>query len=362
MTGLTIDLTDIGWSRFFESHFSNNASEGLVPARVVREDRGSYLLLSSSGELDARVSGSFLHSSNSRGDFPAVGDWVACAPVTGEHKAIIHAILPRKGYFKRKVPGERTEEQVVAANVDTVFVVSGLDGGRNFNARRIERYISLCYEGGACPVAVLNKADLCEDIDSYIAQTEAVAIDVPVEVVSAKAGLGIDRLHSYANKGHTLALLGSSGVGKSAIVNAMLGTERQATGAVRPDDLRGRHTTTRREILLLPAGGMLIDTPGMRELQLWGDEDTLSETFSDIEQLAECCRFRDCRHTGEAGCAVEQAVNNGELDPGRYESYLRLQRELAHLARRQDQKTRTNPKAYWKDISKLQRRFKKQRE
>ncbi|MBN1670215.1 MAG: ribosome small subunit-dependent GTPase A [Kiritimatiellae bacterium] len=355
-----MELSQIGWSSFFEAGFAPYAAEDLVPARVIREDRGRYLLLSTAGEWSALVSGAFRHSVGSRCDFPAVGDWVACTGGAAGAEAVIRAVLPRRGCFRRKEAGARTEAQVVAANVDTVFVVSGLDGGRNFNLRRIERYLVLCRESAAAPVAVLNKADLCEARDSFVAQVRTIAAAMPVHVVSAVTGEGIGALLACAGPGRTLALLGPSGVGKSALINAMLGAERLVTGEVRADDRRGRHTTTRRELFFLPNGGMVIDTPGMRELQLWGDDESLSKTFADVEELARQCRFRDCRHLDEEGCAVRQAIGEGTLDAARYDSYLRLQRELAHLARRRDEKTRSNPKARWKDIAKRRRELKKQ--
>ena len=354
-----MELSDIGWDATFEAGLSPDDS--CVPARVIREDRGMYQVLCPCGEFCAQVSGGFRHKTDKPSDFPTVGDWVACVVAPDGATAVIQSVLPRRGCFKRKVAGSRTAAQVVAANVDTAFVVSGLDGGRNFSVRRLERYLVLCGEGGAASVMVLNKADLCESTGEFEVQARAIASGVPVHVVSAKTGEGVDALFAYAGVGETIALLGSSGVGKSALINAMLGSERQATGAVRGDDRRGRHTTTRRELLLLPNGGMVIDTPGIRELQLWGDEDSVDETFADIDELAKDCRFNDCRHVGELGCAVQVALDDGVLDAGRYESYARLQREMAHLARRQDQRTRSNPKARWRELSKLQRQLRSDR-
>ncbi len=355
-----MELSELGWDAFFEEGFQQHRDDGLIPARIGREDRQMYLLLSEKGELTGRVSGRFSHEASSKGAFPGVGDWIAARKLPDEQKATIHAILPRKSCFARQPPGGRTEEQVVAANVDTVFIVGALDGGRSFNPRRMERYLALAWESGANPVLVLNKVDVCPDVDATIRETETIAFGVPIHPVSATECIGIELLQGHLQKGQTAALLGSSGVGKSALVNALLGTDRQATGAVRADDLRGRHTTVRRELILLPEGGIIIDTPGMRELRMWGDEHSVADTFSDVEDLSTQCRFRDCRHQREPGCAIHRAIGQGVLDAGRFDSYLRLQREMAHLARRQDQKTRLAEKARGKKLSQWSREHYKQ--
>jgi ribosome biogenesis GTPase len=279
-----------------------------------------------------------LHGAVWRSDLPAVGDWVATRVWPEEGKATIHAVLPRKSVFSRKVAHSRTEQQVVAANVDTVFLVSGLD--RDFNVRRIERYLTLAWESGATPVIVLNKTDLCSDVAHFVADVESVAVGVPIHPVSAKENQGLDSLRRYLAPGETVALLGSSGVGKSTLLNTLLGTERQRTAPVRERDQRGRHATAHRELVFLPGGGMLIDNPGMRELQMWTDDEALAETFDDITLLAARCRFRDCRHDSEPGCAVREAIENGTLDEARLRSYWRLQREIRHLETRRDQKAR----------------------
>ncbi|MFH1640256.1 MAG: ribosome small subunit-dependent GTPase A [Chloroflexota bacterium] len=283
--------------------------------------------------------------------YPVVGDWVIAKALIDEQKGTIHAILPRKSRFSRKVAGERTKEQVVSANVDTVFIVSGLDGGRNFNLRRIERYLTLAWSSGATPVIILNKVDLCPDVDVCIRKAEAIATGISIHPVSAKERIGLDALKNYLTKGKTVAFLGSSGVGKSALINALLGVEKQDTGEVREDDRMGRHTTTKRELILLPGGGIVIDTPGMREIQMWAGEDGLQGTFYDIEVLAKRCRFSDCSHNVESGCAVREAIDHGDLDPARLESYRKLQNELIYLASREDHSTRLHEKAKWKKIS-----------
>ncbi|MFC1452937.1 ribosome small subunit-dependent GTPase A [Verrucomicrobiota bacterium] len=356
-----MELSELGWDSFFEEGFLQYKDDGLIPARTGREDRGQYLLFSAGGELTGEVSGRFRHEAGDKEEFPAVGDWVAADVLPAEHRATIHAVLPRRSGFVRKAPGGRTEGQIVAANVDTAFIVNGLDGGRNFNLRRTERYMALAWESGAEPVIVLNKADVCPDVEARVREAEAVASGVPVYPVSALTGQGLDLLHRHMVSGQTACFIGSSGVGKSALINSLLGTERQAVNTLRKGDLQGRHTTTRRELIVLPGKGIVIDTPGMRELQMWGDEDSVSHTFADIEELAARCRFRDCKHQGEPGCAVQLAIGQGSLDAGRFESYLRLQREMAHLARRQDNRARLAEKAKWKKIAQWSKEHYKER-
>ena len=352
-----MNLAELGWNAFFEGRFSQFKGQGLVPARVACEHRHAYDVLGEAGEMIAEVSGKLRYQTRSRGELPAVGDWVAVQARTSEGRATIQGVLPRKSKFSRKVAGGTSDEQVVAANVETVFLVAGLDG--DFNLRRMERYIAAAWDSGANPVIVLNKADACQDMQERLVQVESVAVGIPVHAVSAERGEGLDALAKYLAPGKTTALLGSSGVGKSTLINALLGQERQEVFAVREDDSRGRHTTTRRELIVLPSGGVVIDTPGMRALQMWSDEPEAPAVFDDVEQLVARCRFSDCRHAGEPGCAVQQALAAGQLDSERYQSYLKLQRELRHLASRQDQRIREEEKARWKKISQLQKRLKR---
>jgi ribosome biogenesis GTPase len=352
-------LTQLGWNTFFQEQFKKLKLPGSVPARVISESKGSYQLFSQYGELTAKISGKMRYHTGEDNRHPSVGDWVIIKPLVDEQKGIIHAVLPRKSKFSRKVAGERTEEQVVSANVDTVFIVSGLDGGRNFNLRRIERYLTLAWSSGATPVIVLNKVDLCPDVDVYIRNVEAIATGISIYPVSAKERLGLDALKNYLTKGKTVAFLGSSGVGKSALINALLGVEKQGTGEVRDDDRMGRHTTTKRELILLPSGGMVIDTPGMREIQMWAGEEDLRGTFYDIEMLAKGCRFSDCSHNVESGCAVRAAIDNGDLDPARLESYRKLQKELTYLASREEHSTRLYEKAKYKKIAQWAKEIKR---
>ncbi len=330
-------LAELGWHDFFSDLFEPYRRDGLSPARVVAQHRDMCLAAGENGELAAEVSGRFRHETKERSGYPAVGDWVAVEPFAAD-RGLIHAVLERRSAFVRKTPGELTEAQVVAANIDTVFLVTGLDG--DFNLRRIERYLTTAWDSGASPVIVLNKCDLCPDIAAVAAQVELIALGTPVLAVSARDGANLETLAGCLGPGKTAALLGSSGVGKSTIINRLLGAERQATAPVREADSHGRHTTSRRELIVLPGGGLLIDTPGMRELQLWADEESLTRAFGDIEKLAADCRFKDCRHEDEPGCAVRRAAGDGTLGPGRLESYLKQRGEIERLARKQDKRSR----------------------
>ncbi len=353
-------IKELGWDSFFQEHFQSVKVPGSVPARVISESKGSYQVHSQYGELTAKISGKMRYHAGAENQYPTVGDWVIVKPLVKEQKGTIHAVLPRKSKFSRKIAGERTEEQVVSANVDTVFIVSGLDGGRNFNLRRIERYLTLAWSSGATPVIILNKVDLCSDVDVFVRNVEAIAPGISIHPVSAKERIGLDELRNYLARGNTVAFLGSSGVGKSALINALLGVEKQKIGEVRNDDRMGRHTTTRRELILLPSGGMVIDTPGMREIQIWAGDDDLQGVFSDIEMLAKGCRFSDCSHNAESGCAVRAAIDRSDLDPARLECYRKLQNELTYLASREEHSTRLHEKAKWKKISQWSKEIRKQ--
>jgi ribosome biogenesis GTPase len=321
------ELAALGWSPSRAEEFVPHAAAGCVPARVGAQHRGAYVVYGEGGERPAEVAGQLRHASHGPADLPAVGDWVAVRDTQDAAAATIHAVLPRRTVFSRKAAGEAVE-QVVAANVDVVFLVGAF--GADLNLRRLERYLAAAWESGAEPVIVLNKSDLAEDRGSATAEVEAIAFGVPVHVVSAADGSGLDGLARLLAGDRTAALLGSSGVGKSSLVNRLLGSERQDVADLRADG-RGRHTTRHRELIPLPGGGLLLDTPGMRELGLWEAADGIDQTFADVAGLAAECRFSDCAHEGEPGCAVLAAVEDGSLPAERLESYRKLVRELRHL-------------------------------
>lgn len=339
---------DLGWNSFFEKAFEPYLNEGYQVGRVSLEHKHMYRVQTEVGEALAEVSGKMRHIALRREDYPAVGDWVVLSIREEEQRATIHAVLPRKSKFSRKVAGQVTEEQIVATNVDTVFLFTALN--LDFNVRRIERYLVLAWESGANPVIVLSKADLCEDPEALAAEVAAVAVGVPIHIISSAENRGLDELAAYISPGQTVALLGSSGVGKSTLVNRIYGKDILETGDIRSGDDKGKHTTTHRELITLPGGGILIDTPGMRELQLWDASEGLSTSFQDIEELAEMCFFQDCKHENEPKCAVKEALDEGTLPIERFQSYVKLQKELAYLARKEDKGLQAAEKAKWKKI------------
>lgn len=362
------DLPALGWDDRFEVHLAAAAGEtgrdDLFPGRVVVELRGVFRVkVAGGGETDARLAGRIHHEAQGGRDLPAVGDWVALAPPERpDEPARIEAVLPRRSFFSRRSAGKEAVEQVVAANVDVIFLVTGLDG--DYNLRRIERYLAVAYESGAKPVILLSKADLHPDPEGAVAEVEDLAFGVDVHAVAVETDdpeLGrrsLETVRRYLAPGETVAFLGSSGVGKSTLLNHLAGEAVQATAEVRRGDSRGRHTTTHRELFRLPDGALAIDTPGMRELQIWEVDEGLERVFGEIEELSGRCRFRDCHHRGEPGCAVRQAVEDGVLSAGRLDSFHKLQAESEAAARQSDVLAKRKEKRKWRVIHKAQRKHK----
>lgn len=349
-----MSLQLLGWDDVWAVSFHEFCECGLSPARVALEHKNAFELLTEDGPMAARCAGRLRHAASSRADLPAVGDWVAVRENPGEASASIYAVLPRRTAFARREAGTVAQAQIVAANVDTVFLVTGLD--QNFNVRRIERLLVMARQSGASPVVVLNKADIHPDPGSARTAAEAVALGAPVVLLSAARREGLAALGPWLAPGHTVALLGSSGAGKSTLINSLLGDERQATSSISDAVGKGRHTTTRRELIAAPSGALIIDTPGMREFQLWdAADDGLDTTFSDVQELAAACRFDDCSHGCEPGCAVREALENGTLDLHRWESYQKLRRESAYAARREDPRLQREERNQWKKIHRAQR-------
>ena len=344
-----VDLAALGWTAALAAAHAPHGALGREPGRVVAEDRGSYHVVGVRGEVRAAVSGRFRFEANEDPSaFPAVGDWVEMEPgPAGE--TVIHALLPRRSALVRQAAGRRTSAQVVGANLDVVFVVASLNA--DLNLRRLERYVAAAWESGAEPVVLLSKADLGGDVDRVLMAVGAVAAGASVVVVSSFDGRGVDEVRSRIGAGRTVAFVGSSGVGKSTLLNRLAGEERAVVQEIRADDARGRHTTTRRQLHLLPGGGLVLDTPGMRELSLW-DGDALDQVFGDIDELVTRCRFGNCSHHGEPGCAIAAALSDGSLTRDRHDSWQKLQRETAHHERRVDALARAENRRKWKQIGK----------
>jgi len=347
-------LAELGWDDFFAQAFAPYAAEGCQPARVTLELKGFFEVTGEGGARLGECTGRFSHAARTTADYPTIGDWVAVTPQAGdETRAAIHAVLPRRTKFSRVAAGIQVAEQVVAANIDTLFLVSGLDG--NHHLHRLERYLAATWAGGAQPVVLLNKADLNDDADALIAEIAGVAPQVPVFVVSAQTRRGLKALAPYLQPGRTIALLGSSGVGKSTLINRLVGERIQDTQEVRESDNKGRHTTTQRELIVTPSGVIVIDTPGMREIQPWEASGTVENVFADVAELTRRCRFSDCSHTVEPGCAVQAALADGSLPLERWQAYQRMQRATAHEVRRTDRVAQHRQRADAKKMTKALR-------
>ena len=354
--------TGLGWDAGWDAAFEPFAAGGRRPARVVAVHKETAIVRGDvGGDRPATVSGRFRYDALAASDFPAVGDWVALEPTDGgataDYPTVIAAVLPRRAAFvrsaadaSRRTAGNLADEQVIASNVDVAFLVAGLDG--DFNLRRLERYLAVAWSSGVTPVIVLNKADIARDLEGRLVAVEAVAPGVPIVVLSALTGDHVADLGTYLVAGQTSVVLGSSGVGKSTLLNTLLGEQRQATSDVREDDSRGRHTTTHRELFALPGGALLIDTPGIRSLEVAGADEGVDAAFDDIAEIALQCRFSDCRHGGEPGCAVRRAIDDATLDEDRLASYRKLERELAFAERREDPRARAAEAKRWRQIHK----------
>jgi ribosome biogenesis GTPase len=319
-------IEQYGWSDLLAQAFAPHARAGHTPGRVVVQQRNGYLVVTDQGEVRAKPAGRLLHEALEAGH-PVVGDWVALSLDLAERAATIHAILPRRTAFVRRAAHSVQAVQVIAANIDVAFVVTSLNA--DLNPRRIERFLAAAWQSGARPVLVLTKSDLSADLEGQVAEMQALAADCPVVVVSARQGLGLDALLAQVAPRETCVLIGSSGVGKSTLVNALLGEERMATEAIRESDDQGRHTTSHRQLILLPGGRLMVDTPGFREVGLIDAEEGVSAVFDDVEALVAACRFNDCGHGAEPGCAVQAALQSGALDPARWASFQKLGLELA---------------------------------
>lgn len=339
-----------GFSEDIKSQAAAIGAEDLIIGRISAEHRESYKLFTQKGEISATVSGKFRNDCQTREDFPAVGDWVLFEFYDGDTKALIHNVLPRKSKFSRKVAGKETQEQVIAGNVDFAFIVCALN--YDFNLRRIERCLSMVWQSGAMPVIILTKMDLCDDAQAKKAAVEDIAFGVDVHVINNISAEGIKILHKYFEGNKTAVLLGSSGAGKSSLINNLAEENIMKVGGLRSNMDKGRHTTTHKQMIILPDGGLIIDTPGIRELQLWDAQEGIQHAFNDIEALSQLCKFSDCTHSDEPGCAVKKAVQDGQLESARFENYLKVQREQEYLTKRQTQSSAKMEKDKWKNISK----------
>lgn len=352
-----MNLEKWGLTTYFKEKTKAIIEQGLYIGRIVKESRHLYEIETEQGRISGKVSGHFVYTAINRSDYPTIGDWVA---IKIDHDtAVIEKLIDRASAFSRKRAGNETEEQVIAANIDYIFLVFALEGGRNYSEGAIERFLTRAWDSGASPIIILNKSDLCDNTAEFIYKTELIAAGTPIHLTSAIDKSGIETLKQYLKPGKTIGFTGFSGVGKSALINALCGVEIMRTGSIREDDKKGKHTTTHKELILLDDGSILIDSPGLKELQLWGDESSLDNTFEDITDLANACRFTNCTHNGEPGCIIQISLDNGDLDKDRYERYLKMKKELHYLERKTSVKAQLDEKKKWKDISKFAKSLKK---
>jgi ribosome biogenesis GTPase len=355
-----LDLHDLGWDAHFQQQLEQLNTPGAVPVRVAEELKGAYRLYTTRGVVPAVVPGRLLHRASARDDLPAVGDWVLASPLPGEGRMLVTDLLDRRTKLSRQQAGEKLGEQILAANVDVVILVASLNS--ELNLRRIERYLTAIWESGARPAIALNKADLADNTAALSRDVERIAPAVPVIACSAVTGGGVEDVAAQMRPGQTAVFVGSSGVGKSSLINRITGSDSQAVNEIRAADGRGRHTTTSRQMLVVPGHGVVIDTPGLRELQLWDNGGSASSgVFAEIEELALQCAFSDCRHEAEPGCAVLAALDDDRLDEGRFSSYRKLERERNYIARKHDRSLQMEETRRWKVIHKENRRRMKAR-
>lgn len=335
-------LEQFGWNNFFEKQFSNFSGKEYKAGRVAIENKSNFILYTEDGELTGELSGRFHFNAEVSSDYPAVGDWVVIRVIPDERKAIIEHVLERKNKFSRKAAGSTTDEQIISANADIIFIVSSLN--QDINLRRLERYMSLAIENNTEPVLILSKSDVCDNIEEKLAEVRSIAAGKGIHTICAKENKGVDELRKYFEGNRTIAVVGSSGTGKSTLINCLAGSDEMEVSGISLYKDKGRHTTSHRELVILKSGGLIIDTPGMREIQLWEGSEGISSTFEDIEEYIEMCRFSDCKHDTEPGCAVKQAIDEGTLDEKRFNSYLKLQREYKYFESRQSKKVKIENK------------------
>ena len=346
-------LSLLGFLPFFQEEFSELKRPDLIPGRVAVENKNNYLVLTENSELQCEISGSLLYTSETQSELPKVGDWVALAKF--DDLGIIHFVLKRKTKLSRKVPDKKTSEQVLVTNIDKVFLMQSAN--ENFNLNRLERQVAAVHNSGAEPIFVLSKIDLSENPTEFLEAASKRIVDIKIFPLSSQLNLGITELENFISRGTTYAMLGSSGVGKSTLINTLLGEDKLHTREIRNSDSRGKHATTRREMLILPNGGIIIDTPGLREFGLWEDSNGISRTYSEFEYYSDKCKYSDCTHTVETGCAVMEAVDSGNISRERYDNYLKLRKELNYLEGKIDQRKALEEKRKWKIIHKESKRI-----